>query len=506
MSFFRRKNLSLDKPVCPVEIDYEHQLSKGLRTAFIFQSLVELVESQVEYNSSVPNKVSGNAHVTGDKKLDLNGNGTDCLILGNTPRHSGVITIVARVMHRASQNNMILGEDYSSGARRNYQFRINASNKIEFIPFNSSGSLIILSGSATLQQNKFNTVACVYDDSGTGNARVYVEGELDATGSLSGGLAGTYAYQGVGCRVNDLVGNAVDTILDGQIEFLYQFDRVLSDAEIKSLSSNPYQILKPQAPDYFWLPDAVAGGLSVSLSASGLLTASAGVKKPAVVNLSGSAGLDVNTAVTKPVSVALSGVGSFSAFALQVYRSLIGFGALSSLSVTAVVKKPVAVNLSGVAGLVVASSNVKQSSILLSAVGGLVSTAVVRKPVLVALTGTGSLSVAVGGKTQAAVNLVAVSNLTTQARVTQRAFVALSAQSSLLALPAVKKRGSVNFLGSGLLLFLARQRYVADVGLFGESSLVIGSPVGLGFIDGPSIWSVTTQSGVYSLTPNLSIH
>lgn len=50
--------------------------------------------------------------------------------------------------------------------------------------------------------------------------------------------------------------------LSGDIELVLIFNRLLSDAEIRSLSDNPYQILRP-ANDRLWL-DVVAGGGGVS--------------------------------------------------------------------------------------------------------------------------------------------------------------------------------------------------------------------------------------------------
>lgn len=54
----------------------------------------------------------------------------------------------------------------------------------------------------------------------------------------------------------------------GTIEYVLVFNRALSDAEIRSISENPYQVLRP-ANDRLWL-DVVAGGGGVSGSLSAI--------------------------------------------------------------------------------------------------------------------------------------------------------------------------------------------------------------------------------------------
>lgn len=87
------------------------------------------------------------------------------------------------------------GQCTASGGRL-WQFRMSTGNKLQFIPFNSSGNGVTLTGSTTINDGNWHYVVGTWD--GT-YVNIYVDGSSDAAqGSLSGSLNQTATFMLLG--------------------------------------------------------------------------------------------------------------------------------------------------------------------------------------------------------------------------------------------------------------------------------------------------------------------
>lgn len=102
------------------------------------------------------------------------------------------------------------------------------------------------------------TLACVTN---TSDGRLYIDGQLVASGTLSGAYS-DYVF-GIGCSGHKAAADATTGVsfLDGMVGYALTYKRALSSAEIYALSKNPYQILRTKKN---YLIDAIAGLSSVS--------------------------------------------------------------------------------------------------------------------------------------------------------------------------------------------------------------------------------------------------
>ena len=104
---------------------------------------------------------------------------------------------------------------------------------------------------------KWVTLACVTN---TTDGRLYIDGQLVASGTLAGALS-SYVF-GIGCAGHTSIGATSGvSFLDGMVGYALAYNRALSTAEIYALSKNPYQILRAK---HNYLVDAIAGLSSVS--------------------------------------------------------------------------------------------------------------------------------------------------------------------------------------------------------------------------------------------------
>ena len=126
-------------------------------------------------------------------------------------------------------------DDYSaSGAQRVWQFRVNASNVIQFIPFNAStnGSY---AGTVTVNDSKWHHVAGTWDGV---TIYVYVDGKRDGAGSAYSGSLRTGQTNAVTIGDDDTADGVGDTPADffsGNMDDICLYNRALSTSELAQL-------------------------------------------------------------------------------------------------------------------------------------------------------------------------------------------------------------------------------------------------------------------------------
>lgn len=146
--------------------------------------------------------------------------------------------------------------------------------------------------------------------------------------------------------------------LSGDIELVLIFNRLLSDAEIRSLTNNPYQVLEPPRRA-LWLDVIAGGGTDGTATPLGVAAAAsirqATVTGDAVISAAGS----TLSATVEPLQVTASATAAPSSVASQAYSQAVSAaGSASAATVgisvesytgTVVATAPVATTVTGVA-------------------------------------------------------------------------------------------------------------------------------------------------------------
>jgi len=225
------------QPQGPVEIDWSNPLTRGLSIAVIpnGNSARELTLSTLSVKVGSPSTSIGKRGVA-----SVGSGGTSYFTFIDHDKYDlvGPITVIAVV------------DGISGGVSGGYLSKgpIDTANTPFF--FGRSGSIISLSRGGASDYQRFNTTntvtvpdaPCVFGVTQNGvlgsgaTCNYYLNGTTPGS-SAGGGMANTVA-----------TANALPVRFAGTVEKVYlsfAFNRVLSDAEIKSLSANPWQIFKP---------------------------------------------------------------------------------------------------------------------------------------------------------------------------------------------------------------------------------------------------------------------
>ena len=232
-------------------IDWSHPMAKGLVGVWLFGIPVNLaaLEDGIFNTNSAPNRLHGNVTITAQGNLNIT-SARQCLEVGNRSYHNGDMSIVSRITPSISQSDStptICSADSSTDNKREWQFRLDSTDHLQFIPFvnNSNGSII---GSTALNRMQTYTVGCSHSSVETSNnCKVYLDGELDGIGTKTGSLDSEGANVGIGARLLRSVVATGSDIVDefiGEFEFTYLYNRSLSDDDFKLLYGKPDQFIK----------------------------------------------------------------------------------------------------------------------------------------------------------------------------------------------------------------------------------------------------------------------
>lgn len=171
---------------------------------------------------------------------------------------SGAVTFIIRVLlHSNTADQCIIGH-FNDSVTPDYLYGCGiyiTGGTLYGVGANNNSRVISATAPDT---GKWVTLACVTN---TADGKLAINGQVVVGGDLSGALSG-YSFA-IGCAGHTAAGATSGTaFLDGLVGPALVFNRALSDAELRSISENPYQILRP-ASDRLWL-DVVAGGGGVS--------------------------------------------------------------------------------------------------------------------------------------------------------------------------------------------------------------------------------------------------
>ena len=247
------------KPTIPVEIDWTHPLTKGLRLFYLHNDRANLATGNILTFTDIDFEVDGQLGMTttvdsysGDDSIEFEA--FDCTNWAGVSCFS-----VARVHTTLTTFDGIISSVPSGGFDGNFnlamqeniiRWRAGTGVSTDTATF-SGGDKVACIGTWDLATQK--TYQSVNDGAITTNSTAN-------TSSFSGSVAENYIgyYSRGGGRS-----------FQGNISVSGIWDRELSESEARSLIENPYQILRPAIPVQFFVAGA-AGGFSISCNLESL--------------------------------------------------------------------------------------------------------------------------------------------------------------------------------------------------------------------------------------------
>lgn len=221
------------KPVGNVKIDWGHPLSKGLVGLWLFNNRTfNLVTEGFELSDTNVNYVE-----TLDGKAGVFGPGASrsFKLKDAAARYaSDKFTYFSRFKWYAqSSAGRLVSNTNSSNIGSTLQVGGGAYAATCYI---NTGSWTGTFGN-TVPAGVVTSIASTYDRK---NVKVYNNGIVTGSSSLTGTPAHSLLVTELGARVNDTTEN-----FDGEIYYTSIYDKALSEVEVSSLTSNPYQLLIP---------------------------------------------------------------------------------------------------------------------------------------------------------------------------------------------------------------------------------------------------------------------
>jgi len=244
--FLREPNLLIPgkAPVGSVKIDWSHPLSAKLVAAVIItnrgaEDLVSRIAAQNGANITQGVSPSGNRHLTGDGTQTSAGS-VSFVDGENGLQGSGPHSVVAKLYMPADivHNRYILGQRGPSYIGT-WFFKHLATSKINIAHYASNWVYNFIS--TGWPYDTWNTVGYSTDGASGTDLNVYRDGGYYQTGT-------TLLVTDLSNTANDLhfIGETVDDKnANPSVEYLYLYQRELSDAEHESIANDPYQFLIP---------------------------------------------------------------------------------------------------------------------------------------------------------------------------------------------------------------------------------------------------------------------
>lgn len=246
-------------PSSAVQVNRGNPIARGLQRAWFASTGIDHVSGIPAVNSSTTHNVPGQNQFG----ATLRCSGAQSMGSYTVPHITAMdggseFTVFTVSTTNSGAEQPLAGVWGASGARQFY-LAINSTRFPLIAVTNGPTNRVYTADVATAPAGGRVTVAGGWKSSGDA-CSIWLNGS-PVTGTRSGSAISamstvsnpvSIAAQGPGASV----------ALSGDIEIVLIFNRLLSDAEIRSLSANPYQILRP-ANDRLWL-DVVAGGGGVT--------------------------------------------------------------------------------------------------------------------------------------------------------------------------------------------------------------------------------------------------
>lgn len=246
-------------PSSAVQVNRGNPIARGLQRAWFASTCIDHVSGIPAVNSSTTHNVPGQNQFGATLRCSGAQSMESYTVPHITAMDGGREVTVFTVSTTNSGAERPLAGVWGAAGSRQFYLAIDSSRRPLVAVTDGSTNRIYTADVATVPAGRRVTVAGGWKSSGDA-CSIWLNGS-PVTGTKSGSTISamptvsnplSIAAQGAGG------GQA----LSGDIELVLVFNRLLSDAEIRSLSANPYQILRP-ANDRLWL-DVVAGGGGIS--------------------------------------------------------------------------------------------------------------------------------------------------------------------------------------------------------------------------------------------------
>lgn len=255
---------SSSPPRGPAPVNWANPITRGLVIAYFASSNFDHAGTRVPNNTDKTNNQQS-ANQYGAAMRFTGSQAVNTLTIDHKVTHnlSGAtaMTVVTVTTAPSGAERPICGV---WGSTKRWYMAIDSSGYPIFAVNGGAANRVYTSNVVTAHSAR-TSLAAVWDGS-SDTCKLYKAGA-----EISGGKSGT-AQTAIGSHTmgpsigsQSTGGTAKHS---GTIEYVLVFNRALSDAEIRSISENPYQVLRP-ANDRLWL-DVVAGGGGVSGSLSAI--------------------------------------------------------------------------------------------------------------------------------------------------------------------------------------------------------------------------------------------
>ncbi len=247
-------------PSSAVQVNRGNPIARGLQRAWFASTGIDHVSGIPAVNSSTTHNVPGQNQFG----ATLRCSGAQAMESYTVPHITAMdggseFTVFTVSTTNSGAERPLAGVWGAAAGARQFYLAINSTRSPLIAVTNGAASRVYTANVATVPAGVRVTVAGGWRSSGDA-CSIWLNGSPVA-GTKAGSTIS--AMQTVSNPVSIATqGAGAAVALSGDIELVLIFDRLLSDAEIRSLSANPYQILRP-ANDRLWL-DVVAGGGGVS--------------------------------------------------------------------------------------------------------------------------------------------------------------------------------------------------------------------------------------------------
>ena len=299
------------KPASNVEIDRDNKLSEGLASFHLLKDLYSFGDGTfaTNYNNGATKIAQGFSFDGSNDVIKINNNTYDFTQMG-----SNGFTIVARLKANAVSDRRFISMGNSStgflGVGTTSTSPFKKLRVFSTAPYQSS--TWVGDSVGEIADGKYHTIAIAFIPDG--DAVIAIDGAIDSR-IFRTGAVGTDAtpFSGIGAVVR---GSSPDgaSFYSGEIEFSGLYHRPLADAELKAFTVDPYQILKPATPQFYFTGSGSGAYSLTADSGSFTLTGTAATLKSArtISAISGSYALTGNAATLSAGKKLPSDSGSFT--------------------------------------------------------------------------------------------------------------------------------------------------------------------------------------------------
>ena len=255
---------SSSPPMGPAPVNWANPITRGLVIAYFASSNFDHAGTRVPNNTDKTNNQQS-ANQYGAAMRFTGSQAVNTLTIDHKVTHNlsnaTAMTVVTVTTAAAGAERPICGV---WGSTKRWYMAIDSSGYPLFAVNGGALNRVYTSNGVTVFGPR-TSLAAVWDGS-SDTCKLYKAG-AEISGAKSGTAQTAIGSHTMGPSIGSQStgGTAKHS---GTIEYVLVFNRALSDAEIRSISENPYQILRP-ANDRLWL-DVVAGGGGVSGSLSAI--------------------------------------------------------------------------------------------------------------------------------------------------------------------------------------------------------------------------------------------